>query len=256
LAYLLPYLEMQNVYDRFSNDLEMNVDKRPPYPPAAPGAPPTPRVNYLWCWPWEWSNNTWTIAQARIPAFLCPSTDAYGNSVATIYYLATVYSSSPIRGGGFTLAGGGRGMGRSNYVGNAGYAGNLTQWLRYEGPFSDRTKHRFANISDGASNVLLFGEALGGCNPPSATNPCSQLQIAHSWMGSGALLSGYSLEPSFPQEKFKLYWGQFGSQHAGIVQFAFADGSIHAVSLTIDWADYLALSGMHDGDVVKMDSVN
>lgn len=251
LAYLLPYMELQNVADRFTNYLEMNVDKKPSSTTPAPVS----GVPYLWCWPWESTNNTWTIAQTRIPTLLCPSTDAYANASATMYYLATVYDSAPIRGGAFTLTGGGSGMGRTNYVGVAGYAGNLNAWMQFQGPFSDRTKTRFAQVTDGTSNVLFFGEALGGCNPPSATNPCT-LQVAHSWMGSGALLTGYGLEPNFPNEKFKLYWGQFGSQHPGIVQFSFVDGSIHGVSLTIDWDDYLYLSGMGDGNVAKMDAAN
>jgi prepilin-type N-terminal cleavage/methylation domain-containing protein len=247
LAYLLPYMELENVQDRFKNDLELNIDFFPPTPPNA---------KYRELWPWEPTNNTWTIAQSRIPAFLCPSANPYRNDYATIYYLATVFDPSDpyrvIHAGAFLIGGGGDGMGRTNYVGSAGYAGNLGSYIRWQGVVSDRTKNRFATVLDGTSNVLLFGETLGGCNQP----PCDSLQITHSWMGSGAMPTGVGLEPSFPNERYRESWAQFSSHHPGIVQFVFADGSVHGVSLTIDFWDLQRLGGMNDGEVVNRDAVN
>ena len=42
---------------------------------------------------------------------------------------------------------------------------------------------------------------------------------------------------------------QFSSMHPGIVNFAFADGSVHAISRTADFNVYIYLSGMADGQV-------
>ena len=43
---------------------------------------------------------------------------------------------------------------------------------------------------------------------------------------------------------------QFRSQHTGIVNFAFADGSVHAISQTMDFNTYIYLSGMADRRVI------
>jgi prepilin-type N-terminal cleavage/methylation domain-containing protein len=246
LAYLLPYIELQNVYDEFSSYLEMNINLFPS-PSLPPGA------KYRQCWPWEPTWATWTMASAKIPAFLCPSTDAYSNDQLTLFYLATVDGPSgpSVTANGFIIGGGGDDLGRTNYVGCAGYIGNLAAYRTFEGVFSDRTKYRFADMTDGTSNVLLFGETVGGCNSP----PCDSLQVSHSWMGSGAMPTGFGLEPLFPGERWKQFWGQFGSEHPGIVQFAFADGSVHGISISVDWADYVYLGAMHDGYPVDMSAV-
>jgi len=241
LAYLLPHLELQAVHDRFAPHLEMNADLKP-----AGGTD----VPYRMCWPWEPTFHTWTIAQTRIPGFLCPSTNAYSNDLATIYYLATINTDPALRAGAINVSDA-HDIGRTNYVGCAGYAGNVALWSRFSGVFSDRTRTGFRDITDGASNVLLFGETVGGCE----LEPCDSLQVAHSWMGSGALLNGYGLQYEFPNERWKLYWGQFGAAHPGIVQFVFADGSVHGLSVGIRWEDYLYLSAMGDGNKVDAEAV-
>ncbi len=251
LAFLLPYMELDNLSDAFTPELEMNIDLFPPTPSVPAGA------KYRECWPYEPTGMTWTMGLTRIPAFLCPSTDAYQNTQQTLAVLVTYWQNGnpqplTLHGWGFDIATCGADVGRTNYVGCAGYGGNLAGFRTWEGVFSDRTKYRFADITDGTSNVLLFGETMGGCNSP----PCDTLQRSHSWMGSGALPTAWGLKPLFPKEIWKPYVGQFGSQHPGIVQFAFADGSVHSISHSVDWPTYLYLSAMHDRNPVRMDGVH
>jgi prepilin-type processing-associated H-X9-DG protein len=46
------------------------------------------------------------------------------------------------------------------------------------------------------------------------------------------------------------YWN-FTSQHTGIVNFVFADGSVHSMSTSIDNNTWVSLCGMADGNVVN-----
>lgn len=243
--YLLPYLELENVQGRFDRDLELNIDLYPPTPPGA---------KYREIWPWEPTWNTWTIAQTRIPGFLCPTANPYSNDRSTAFALAAHGTTLHVHA--FIMGGGGDNMGRTNYIGCAGYFGSSIgippSWKRWEGMFSNRTKCRFSDVRDGTSNVFMFGEVLGGCASP----PCNSLQIAHSWMGSGAMPTGWGLDPYFSDEKHKEGWFQFGSEHPSVVQFGFADGSVHGVSRTIEWPDYLRLGAMHDGNPVSSGAVH
>jgi prepilin-type N-terminal cleavage/methylation domain-containing protein/prepilin-type processing-associated H-X9-DG protein len=238
LAYVLPYVELATIQEKIAT--ELNIDKYPVNPlPAG--------EKYRGAYPWEPTNATWTIAQARISTFLCPSTNAYNNTMGTMYALA-YYDA--IKGHAFTLAGGGAGMGRSNYLGCAGYRGDsppqvIAGWASYKGLFNSRSKYSFSDAVDGTSNILAFGEAEGGCN----TSPCDNLQYAHSWMGSGSLTASFGMDTNyFPRDRWQHYWGQFSSKHSGgIVQFCFADGSVHGVAKNIDFTTYVYLQSMADG---------
>jgi hypothetical protein len=75
-------------------------------------------------------------------------------------------------------------------------------------------------------------------------------------MGSGALPSMYGLKPQFVEEGYKVpeYWGQFGSDHPGVVMFGFGDGSIRALPLTVDFLPYAYMSANADGNVIDAGS--
>jgi prepilin-type processing-associated H-X9-DG protein len=61
-----------------------------------------------------------------------------------------------------------------------------------------------------------------------------------------------------PNDQKVSSWNHFGSRHAGIVNFAFGDGSVKSIRpggsftrnpASADWYVYQALSGMKDGQV-------
>jgi type II secretory pathway pseudopilin PulG len=234
LPYLLPFMELNTVKDRIL--IEMNPDK---YAPA-----------------WWTEASTWGIAQTKIGMFLCPSTDAYNNTVGTSATLHNWYL------GGFAyvelvyfpLTGGGMNLGRTNYLGIAGAVGKIGDtsqsppvpievWNKWEGIFTVRSKNNFASVLDGTSHTLMFGEVKGG-----ERTQGGQPQFAYSWMGGGAMGTAWGLEY---KPKLGAGWYQYSSDHPRIVQFCMADGSVQLISLLADSRQYRHESGMRDGFVVS-----
>ena len=80
----------------------------------------------------------------------------------------------------------------------------------------------------------MFGETMG--DDIRASNNSS-----FGWMGMGYFITGYGLPPDGA-------WFTFGSKHP-VVNFAYADGSVHGVRKSV--ADNLlwAASGIQDGVV-------
>ena len=47
-------------------------------------------------------------------------------------------------------------------------------------------------------------------------------------------------------------WWNFSSQHTGVVNFCFGDGSVHAISTSLDFGTWVYLCGYKDGQVVQL----
>ncbi|CAN5370110.1 hypothetical protein BH10PLA2_BH10PLA2_34750 [soil metagenome] len=242
LASLLPYIEQNNVYNGILVKMDVNT------------------LDQNW-----WNEpSTWTVAHTRIKTYLCPSTDPYQSTngasvvghfanIATapnILYTTAVYSNSQEAGPNGEL------LGRTNYAGVMGTLGRGTfpDYNKYQGIFTNRSKTGITQISDGTSNTLMFGEFLGGADPA----PGGPSKYAGSWMGFGCLPTLTGLAGSGPGQPD---WTQYSSRHTGIVNFCFADGSVHALSqggsdwlLTVGvpypngWYVLQQLAGMQDGE--------
>lgn len=251
LAWLFPFMEQTAVADQL--DISLNVAWHPsdPQPPA-----PLNTVPF-----WE-TPASWQAARARIASLLCPSTNAHSNTVGTMMAFhgrAEDYPTDPpdrtstggyASGWYFPVGGGGRELGRTNYLpvaGGLGMVGN--RWDHYVGVFYNRSTTRIAEISDGLSNTLLFGEYAGGFGAAE-----TELEWSACWIGGSGLPSAYGLVPLAAGGRRPAWW-QFGSLHPGIVQFAAADGSVHAIAQTImDQPGerlFVALTGMRDHEVVS-----
>jgi prepilin-type N-terminal cleavage/methylation domain-containing protein len=225
LVYVLPYMEQKPLYDLIQTEKRYDL------------------VGAGW-----WNDPA--PAMVKVKSFMCPSTNPYvspigvsaslnvflkpGEMIFQIVYFDTTTTPEAAR------------LGRTNYVGVAGYWGNLPEPMAelYVGAFSNRTDYSFATFEDGTSNTLLFGETLGGKDDKNFGAP----QYGHSWIGAGAFITGGGLHTR--------EWQAFSSEHPGIVQFCMGDGAVRRVNRTIDYMNYIRISGMKDRRVSDLTDVH
>ena len=166
-------------------------------------------------------------ASAKIPEFLCPDANNAPSVEGTVqsenFTLTPAAAGSPAKYTfGFTPNKGDTTMGLTNYVGNAGMyffdkdGGQPKNAGFATGPFFADSKTRLTDITDGTSNTLAFGEALGGSESGPPTYNLT-------WVGTGVL-------PTYWDCQTPSTWFTFGSNHPGVVNFAFCDGSVRGIS--------------------------
>jgi prepilin-type N-terminal cleavage/methylation domain-containing protein/prepilin-type processing-associated H-X9-DG protein len=255
LAYLLPYIEQDNVYKQVSA--------------FDPGLFQLNSKSPAWAYGW----GPWDFADAAVPAsqrngtgggypkalntnigiYLCPSNPAVRADLVIDGMMINV--RPPI--GYFVqldwvlnVPRYGAELGRSNYVGVMGGFGKVfpddtghSQWAPFTGIYYVNSQTKITDITDGMSNTLAFGEYLGGLH----NNGTRDLELA--WMGAGCLPTKYGLAPIYGPQKNDYYPLQFQSMHSGVVNFAFADGHVTGISRTADFNAYVYASGMADGQV-------
>jgi len=259
LTFILPYVEQDNIYKQFNvytggavvnpgYMVFVNDPQAPNYWPATNGTPP---ANAAW-----WNNNTPVagpnnvlLAQSKISIFVCPSDDPYSNQSGT--FVSKGDNGNWVGGGLIAAPGSAIGLaGRSNYIANEGCAGNLTAapYNNYQGPFTNRSKAKLANMYDGTSNTVLFGETIGDVQT-------GVRNYAMSWMGGITDGSFYNLPATAD-------YRTYSSKHTGVVQFGMGDGSVQRIrTLCLNtsnqpalndpsWLNFQRLCGMQDGQVI------
>jgi len=251
LVYLLPYVEQDNVYKGFSV-LTQNVQAQ-----------------------WWGVNPDWTMAHTSIKTFQCPADgDIRTDSAACIHtYDPTGVGTNPAYGGVLYYFPGYGALGKTNYIGVAGALGaNCStsspsdgpgaSLAKYEGIYTNRSQVKIETISDGSSNTLMFLEHLGGGAPwtgPWGSNPAvsgsGNLNVQHTWAGSGALGTKFGLIP--PQGIGGPGWQFYSSRHTGLINACFGDGSVRPIKYSstssrnpagVSWYVLQALAGRADGD--------
>jgi prepilin-type N-terminal cleavage/methylation domain-containing protein len=116
---------------------------------------------------------------------------------------------------------------------------------------------RFASVTDGLSNTFLAGE-----------KHVPQGMFGRLKVGDGSIYNGiwttYSGRIAGPDDPLAtgpndvtpstrgdaFYARKFGSYHPGVVQFAFGDGSVKAVRISIDVNNLRRLAVRNDGEVI------
>jgi type II secretory pathway pseudopilin PulG len=230
LAHLLPYLEHDNIYRQLQVD--WNAD-------STAGTP------------WWTNANNWTMTQSRLKVFQCPSDNLDGGvSVGIVvggYYPPDALGQISLFWYPPPLA---NPIGLTNYLGVSGAYVDTPDpyWGQWVGLLNNRSRTSLANVPDGTSQTLLFGEYLGHVID-------NDRQFAMAWMG--ALYAGTVGGLRGPRES---HGGAFSSRHPAVVQFCFADGSVRGVNRgsttwdmdpatprTGDWYALQQLAGMRDG---------
>jgi prepilin-type N-terminal cleavage/methylation domain-containing protein len=248
IALMLPYLEQDNLYKALQLPTTNADTNGPGYPnnqwfqynATAPASPSYPNVaNYTAC------------KQGQIKSLTCPSAPSQNGKNVVIGFAhftvgASIYSgfwSEDYVGVEVYQY-----FGKTNYLGCQGGGPRTT----YEGIYTNRSKTKTSTIIDGSSNTIAFGEAIGTRWPNAASGAAGD--YTHSWMG-GAIFVNQGLN-HLEQSSIR----QFSSNHTGVVQFVFGDGSVRnlksagtGISGSTEKNMLYALSGKADGYVVGGD---
>jgi len=255
IVYLLPYLEQAAYYKEFSFDDRFtywwqNPVNRPPTMGSPDEILPVPR-----------NPPDRYAAETNLPMLSCPSAPGL-DSVRGVVLCVThgtpgidftvgipsewyLYSGSP----------GSQILTRNYYAPCAGdyYYDNG----KYKGAFTYSNKARgirISDIHDGSSNTLLFGETAGNLvtwDP--STGPLLNTQC----VASTGLYITDGIDNDIDSLNTNSDAVHFGSRHSGVIQFAFADGSVRGIQKSGDmnrgplFDMMLRLGGINDGEVVS-----
>jgi prepilin-type N-terminal cleavage/methylation domain-containing protein/prepilin-type processing-associated H-X9-DG protein len=273
LAFLLPYMEQGNIYNTIPatffdtkttqgawnyNAVYLNGQPTPgQVNPAGsydfaqgwtyPGLPANGTVVYpVGSAPGANGNGGFVPAINHIPSYECPSDNPYNvspspsnNGWIDAYWVDgnSIWIDFAPLPNNATLD-----YGLTNYIGCTGYlgdnalGGSSNYANNFKGIYYRNSRTKIAEVTDGTSNTIAFGETLAG-------NLAAQRDFSLAWFGSGAMPTawGLSATPDFYQ---------FSSKHPGIVNFGFADGSVRQISVTANYAMFITVSGMGDGGII------
>jgi prepilin-type N-terminal cleavage/methylation domain-containing protein len=221
LAFLLPYVEQDNIFKQLQVDWQgRNPNNPTANPPGSPGAA------------WWLNPVNFQLGQTKIKTFLCPSDNIADTPPnINIYYsfsvgiqLYTFYgvrdpveSSQP----GPSLV-----MGPTNYLSSRGTFDVSGDWFydNFAGLFLSRRSVKLSDATDGLSGTLAFGEGLGEINLNDFTR-----DRGWTWMGCSMVCYWGVNEWNVGGDIGPSHWFNFSSKHSGIAQFAFGDGTVRGV---------------------------
>ena len=228
LTQLLPYIEQNNIYNMIpANELDATTCTSPWWGSISRGTS-APMIN---------------AARSKIKTYLCPS-DGDSENQSTGVFIGLTISGGNLTGYFNANGGNAQSAGRTNYIGCGGQYGEL---YPYAGIYEANSKTKISDITDGTSNTIAFGEALGD-------GDVGPRKYALTWMGAGSMPVYFGLQTNTPGS-----WYTFTSKHTGIIQFGFADGSVRGLKKGVpdgnvnqndQWKTLQRLAGRNDGEVI------
>jgi hypothetical protein len=258
LIYLLPFVNQDILYKNFSFDPQYSLYWQNPYNrPPTDGTDDIPRPPDVYGCEWEVSTFLCpdgpqpdeTVTALMIPHYGTPGVDYQADDGLDDGHL---FTGSPGR-----LV-----MARSHYLGMAGdwrtddpYSG------KYRGIFTYNSRTRFTDITDGASNTIMYAEAWGGfVDWAGASGVPSGWSTGSRSVGFNYSAFGTCPSPDNPNcdlNSFGLSFGTFGALHlmhstnGPVLGFnvAMADGSARTLRGDVDFGVWEAMSGISDGEI-------
>ena len=239
---ILPFMEQNALYER----LNMNLEEA-----------------YLTLVPWEGLS-----IQARgvqVPYAMCPSDprDRVRGDWAQASYCGNLGSSLSTSASGSCNTFVTENIHRM--PGGTANHGNSDDVNQINGLFSRLgVDLRLASLTDGTSNTMMVGEVLmdctshtagwwnfdGGGNAHASTSAPLNTMTTCARNQQEAIDRGYLNPQCWQKNNWNYSWG-FRSKHPTGAQFTFADGSVHFLNQTIDYATYQYMGSRNDGKVVE-----
>ncbi len=235
LVYLLPYVEANAIYDAFASKRNLSTDY------VAGGG----QRNRWWVgnysggnsFSWNGTIDCYPDAFARVPTFECPSDNPEDSSVASM--IAMYWTGTPSMAGVGLADDPSLGLGpfgRTNYLGVAGQRGLFAgvapnvYYNEYLGIYFNRSKTRFGDVADGASNTLMFGEVTGDfANRDLSLNRT----WSFNWTCGPQVTEYHRFTPTYDALNTPKYraWFLFTSFHTGnLGNWCLGDGSVRTVT--------------------------
>ena len=245
LVYLLPFMEQDNVFNNFSFQPSTYTSyyRDPHDRPPSTGTDVIPRPPALYG------------TEPRIKSLLCPSAPdpgSYTTVLMTVNYgnAGQDYGDTPY-GHVFSSAPGRLVLGRTNYLGMGGYYPDNPQVGLGMMTYQSHLSLVQVSAADGTSNTIMFGEYAGGFNAWGGAGGIPDGVMGAAW-ACGFNYSGFGT-PTTGQTINSGNWALFSSNHTGIVNFCFADGSVRGITSSIDFNTWLYLTCYNDGVPISLD---
>ncbi len=238
LVSMLPYMDGDNIYSQWSL--------------------PKPATTY---WFFKGQNITASSSPNVVKSLQCPSAPVCPNILVLVVPYFDYIKGGKGPGGYMDWSNGAWPSGNFiwttsstitpvHYMATGGYPQYTVGGTGTEGIFHG-TATKMANVLDGSSNTITFVEYCGNMTTPDKVNHgpiCATI-------GTGPLYSQFGPpNTSISDAVNPPSYAQAGSRHNGIINVAFADGSVASLSSGISWPTWWQLNAMADGTTTNRDS--
>jgi len=210
-VYILPYLEMQSLYDMFDfNQPSIYYNK----------------AGHTLTIPKDPANTNWVASGTYVPAYLCPSDPLMGVDGLTANTTVSTTTAQTAMSNicGVTSSRDYREQQEDGGIGEHGYS-NIWDFPRNDGIFGGNVGCRIADIKDGTSNTFLICEVASSNEGRFHAHNWASLNLTGLIVG----INGPSTVPG-GSTGVVVWFNRPASFHPGGCHFAMADGSVGFVS--------------------------